>query len=168
MAASSSSVIPTPLADADNEEGHAYIGAQRNLIYMTPSDLSCAYSKSHLLERAQDWYQIFGPALVQNAATDFAQLKATLSNAFPAMHNKKNLEIKFYASQQRRDQEPTNFAYDLLKLNKKLELGMPEEALVDHIFVRLEPQVQEWSETTDQLCGGSKSTKHVPTVRGHI
>ncbi|GFS83463.1 uncharacterized protein TNCV_514031 [Trichonephila clavipes] len=71
---------------------------------------------------------------------DFAQLKAALSKAFPAMENRKDLEIRFYASQQRRDPEPPDFVYDLLKLNKKLELGMSEKALVDHIFVRLEPQ----------------------------
>ncbi|GFW37817.1 uncharacterized protein TNCV_4630221 [Trichonephila clavipes] len=82
-------------------------------------------------------------SLVQNTATDFAQLKAALSKAFPAIRNKKDLEVKFYASQQRRYQEPTDFAYDLLELNKKLELEMSEEALVDHIFVRLEPQVQD-------------------------
>ncbi|GFT08801.1 uncharacterized protein TNCV_663421 [Trichonephila clavipes] len=44
-----------------------------------PSDLSCAYLKGHLLGRALDWNQIFGSALVQNTATDFAQLKALLS-----------------------------------------------------------------------------------------
>ncbi|GFV70926.1 retrovirus-related Pol polyprotein from transposon 297 [Trichonephila clavipes] len=88
-----------------------------------PRDLSDAYLKGHLLGRAQDWYQIFGPALVQNTATDFAQLKAALSKAFPAIRNKKDLEIKFYASQQRRDQEPTDFVYDTLKLNKKTKTG---------------------------------------------
>ncbi|PRD24650.1 UNVERIFIED_CONTAM: hypothetical protein NCL1_43140 [Trichonephila clavipes] len=37
MAASSSSFFRTPLAHADNlGEGHPYIGAQRNLIYITP------------------------------------------------------------------------------------------------------------------------------------
>ncbi|GFW04555.1 uncharacterized protein TNCV_879241 [Trichonephila clavipes] len=50
-----------------------------------PSDLSCAYLKGHLLGRAQDWYQIFGSALVQNTATDFAQLKVALSKSFPAI-----------------------------------------------------------------------------------
>ncbi|GFX77776.1 uncharacterized protein TNCV_1106931 [Trichonephila clavipes] len=50
-----------------------------------PSDLSCAYLKGHLLGRTLDWYQIFGSALVQNTATDFAQLKAALSKAFPAI-----------------------------------------------------------------------------------
>ncbi|GFY12037.1 uncharacterized protein TNCV_4975391 [Trichonephila clavipes] len=84
--------------------------------------------------------------LVQNTATDFAQLKAALSKAFPAIQNKKELETRFYASQQRQNQEPTDFVYDLLKLHKKLELGMSEKALVDHIFVRLEPQVQDYVE----------------------
>ncbi|GFW70904.1 uncharacterized protein TNCV_2864991 [Trichonephila clavipes] len=95
---------------------------------------------------ALDWYQIFGSTLVQNTATDFAQLKAALSKAFPAIQNKNELETRFYASQQRQNQEPTDFVYDLLKLHKKLELGMSEKALVDHIFVRLEPQVQDYIE----------------------
>ncbi|GFX89863.1 uncharacterized protein TNCV_1535101 [Trichonephila clavipes] len=111
-----------------------------------PNDLSCAYLKGHLMDRALDWYQIFGSTLVQNTATDFAQLKAALSKAFPAIQNKKELETRFYASQQRQNQEPADFVYDLLKLHKKLELGMSEKALVDHIFVRLEPQVQDYVE----------------------
>ncbi|GFV79321.1 uncharacterized protein TNCV_71881 [Trichonephila clavipes] len=111
-----------------------------------PSDLLCAYLKGHLLGRALVWYQIFGSTLVQNTATDFAQLKAALSKAFPAIQNKKELETRFYASQQRQNQEPTDFVYDLIKLHKKLELGMSEKALVDHIFVRLEPQVQDYVE----------------------
>ncbi|GFV47187.1 uncharacterized protein TNCV_4544791 [Trichonephila clavipes] len=89
-----------------------------------PSDLSCAYLKGHLLGRALDWHQIFGSTLVENTTTNFAQLKAALSKAFPAIQNKKELETRFYASQQRQNQEPTDFVYDLLKLNKKLELGM--------------------------------------------
>ncbi|GFX70318.1 uncharacterized protein TNCV_2955381 [Trichonephila clavipes] len=114
-----------------------------------PSDLSCAYLKGHLMGRALDWYQIFGSMLVPNTATDFAQLKAALSKAFLAIQNKQNkkeLETQFYASQQRQNQDPTDFVYDLLKLHKKLELGMSEKALVDHIFVRLEPQVQDYVE----------------------
>ncbi|GFS66865.1 uncharacterized protein TNCV_230471 [Trichonephila clavipes] len=46
----------------------------------------------------------------------------------------------------RRNQESTDFVYDLLKLNKKLELGISEKALVDHIFVRLAPQVEDYVE----------------------
>ncbi|GFU70507.1 uncharacterized protein TNCV_2511631 [Trichonephila clavipes] len=110
------------------------------------SDLSFAYLKGHILGRALDWYKIFGSALVQNTATDFAQLKGALSKAFPAIQNKTELETRFYASQQRVNQEPTDFVYDLLKLNKKLKLGKSEKTLVDHIFVRLEPQVQDYVE----------------------
>ncbi|GFX85758.1 uncharacterized protein TNCV_2471601 [Trichonephila clavipes] len=69
-----------------------------------PSDLSCAYLKGHLLRRALDWYQIFGSVLVQNTATDFTQLKAALSKAFPVIQNRKDLETCFYASQQRQNQ----------------------------------------------------------------
>ncbi|GFU10011.1 uncharacterized protein TNCV_1797141 [Trichonephila clavipes] len=89
-----------------------------------PSDLSCAYLKGHPMGRALDWYQIFGSKLVENTATDFAQLKAALSKAFPYIQNKKELETRFSASQQRQNQEPTDFVYDLLKVHKKLELGM--------------------------------------------
>ncbi|GFW13474.1 uncharacterized protein TNCV_1209401 [Trichonephila clavipes] len=77
-----------------------------------PSDLSCAYLKGHLLGRAQDWYQIFGSALEQNTTADFAQLKAAFLKAFPAIQNRKDLEVRFYASQQRQYQEPTDFVYD--------------------------------------------------------
>ncbi|GFW83871.1 uncharacterized protein TNCV_1492121 [Trichonephila clavipes] len=95
---------------------------------------------------ALDWYQIFGSALVLNTATDFAKLKEALSKAFPAIQNKKELKTRFYASQQSQNREPSDFVCDLLKLSKKLELGMSEKALVDHIFVRLEPQVQDYVE----------------------
>ncbi|PRD34863.1 UNVERIFIED_CONTAM: hypothetical protein NCL1_13345 [Trichonephila clavipes] len=69
---------------------------------------------------------------------------------------RKDLESQFYASQQNRDQDPTDFIYDQLKVRIKLGLSMPEEALVDHIFVRLEPLVQDYVEvrnptTTAQL-----------------
>ncbi|GFX74599.1 uncharacterized protein TNCV_1158161 [Trichonephila clavipes] len=111
-----------------------------------PSDLSGAYLKGHLLGRALNWYQIFRSALVQNTATDFAQLKAALSKAFPAIQNRKDLETRCYASQQSQNQEPKDFVYDLLKTQKKLELWMSEKALVDHIFVTLEPQVQDYVE----------------------
>ncbi|GFX91468.1 uncharacterized protein TNCV_3545511 [Trichonephila clavipes] len=123
----SSFANPTPLAHADTSRDVLPRGG-------------------HLLGRALDWYQVFGSTLVQNTATDFAQLKAALSKAFPAIQNRKDIETRFYASQQRQNQEPTDFVYDLLKLNKKLELGMSEKALVDHIFVRLEPQVQDYVE----------------------
>ncbi|GFW25582.1 uncharacterized protein TNCV_1308431 [Trichonephila clavipes] len=115
-------------------------------VYFSGSENVTEFLEGHLLGRALDLYQIFGLTLVQNTATDFAQLKAALSKAFPAIQNKKELETRFYASQQRRNKEQTDFVYDLLKLHKKLELGMSEKALVEHIFVRLEPQVQDYIE----------------------
>ncbi|GFW88222.1 uncharacterized protein TNCV_2649151 [Trichonephila clavipes] len=77
----SSFTNPTPLAHADTSRDVLPRGG-------------------HLLGRALDKCQIFGSALVQNTATDFAQLKAALSKAFLAIQNKKELETRFYASQQ--------------------------------------------------------------------
>ncbi|GFX89642.1 uncharacterized protein TNCV_3710741 [Trichonephila clavipes] len=47
-------------------------------------------SPGEALGRAQGWYQIIGSTLVQNTATDLAQLKA----AFPAIQNRKDLETR--------------------------------------------------------------------------
>ncbi|GFU78789.1 uncharacterized protein TNCV_4791751 [Trichonephila clavipes] len=160
MATSGSSFFPTPLGHDDNlEVGGAaglsglpevYFSKSENVEEFIegidnqikwlepPSDLACAYLKGHLLEWAWDWYEIFGSALVQNTATDFAQSKSALTKTFLVVRNRKDLEIEFYSSQQNMDQEPTDFIYDLLKIHKKLGLGMSEEALVDHIFVRIE------------------------------
>ncbi|GFS56866.1 uncharacterized protein TNCV_2660951 [Trichonephila clavipes] len=90
-----------------------------------PSDLSCAYLKGHLLGRALDWYQIFGSTLVQNTATDFAQLKAALSKAFSAIQNRKDSETRFYASQQRQSQEPTDFP----QVQNYVEVRNPQTAI---------------------------------------
>ncbi|GFU90072.1 uncharacterized protein TNCV_3736291 [Trichonephila clavipes] len=49
--------------------------------------------KGSWLGRALDWYQISGSTLVQNTATDFAQLKAALSKAFSAIQNRKDLHV---------------------------------------------------------------------------
>ncbi|GFW03844.1 uncharacterized protein TNCV_2049601 [Trichonephila clavipes] len=75
---------------------------------------------------------------------DFAQLKSAMTKIFPVVRNRKDLESQFYSSQQNMDQEPTDFIYDLLKIHKKVGLSISEEALVDHIFVRLEPQIQDY------------------------
>ncbi|PRD25774.1 UNVERIFIED_CONTAM: hypothetical protein NCL1_39933 [Trichonephila clavipes] len=77
-----------------------------------------------------------------------------LSKELPAIRNKKDLEIKFYYSQQRRDQEPTHFIYDLLKLHKQLELGKSQEALT--------------RTTSPRISGGLKSSKHGSTIGGVV
>ncbi|PRD23169.1 UNVERIFIED_CONTAM: hypothetical protein NCL1_47148 [Trichonephila clavipes] len=132
MATPGSSFTPTPLGHEEN---------------MT-RDLARVYLKGHLLGSSWDWFDIFGSALVQNTATDFEQLKAALTKNFSVVRNRKDLEIQFYPSQQSRDQEPTDFIY-MLKVHKKHGLSMSEEALVDHIFVRLEPQFQDYVEVTN-------------------
>ncbi|GFV63361.1 uncharacterized protein TNCV_3286031 [Trichonephila clavipes] len=135
----SSYVNPTPLAHAD---------ASRDVLPRggTSQWRPTRFNLYDPEMRNTRGFNVWPETLVQNTATDFAQLKAALSKAFPAIQNKKELETRFYASQQRQNQEPTDFVYDLLKLHKKLELGMSEKALVDHIFVRLEPQVQDYVE----------------------
>ncbi|GFT20131.1 uncharacterized protein TNCV_1945661 [Trichonephila clavipes] len=114
-----------------------------------PSDLSCAYLKGHLQGKALYSYQIFRSALVQNTTTDFEQLKAALSKAFPAIPSRKDLETRFYASQQRQNQKPMDFVYDLLK-TQKIRTGISEKDFVDHILVRLEQQVQDYVEVRNQ------------------
>ncbi|GFX96760.1 uncharacterized protein TNCV_1647951 [Trichonephila clavipes] len=79
----------------------------------------------------------YGPALVQNIAT------AALTKIFPVVRNRKDLESQIYASQRKGDQDLTDFIYDQLKVHIKLGLCMPKEALVEHVFVRLEPQVHD-------------------------
>ncbi|GFS78265.1 uncharacterized protein TNCV_3172201 [Trichonephila clavipes] len=90
-----------------------------NKFFEIPRDLACAYLKGHLLGIARYWFDIFGSALVQNTATDFEQLKVALTKNFPVVRNRKDSEIQFYSSQQSRNQEPTDFIYDLLKIHKK-------------------------------------------------
>ncbi|GFY28891.1 uncharacterized protein TNCV_4720221 [Trichonephila clavipes] len=147
---------PTPLGHEDNLEVRHQPRA--NALQWRPSRFNfpnpevggaardLAYLKGHLLGRARDGFDIFGLAFVQNTATNFEQLKAALTKNFPVVRKRKDLEIQFYSSQQSRDQEPTDFIYDLLKIHKKLGLSMSEEALVDHIFVRLESQEQDYVE----------------------
>ncbi|GFT65606.1 uncharacterized protein TNCV_869071 [Trichonephila clavipes] len=106
-----------------------------------PSNMACAYLKGHLLDRAKDWYKNFGSTLVQDLATDFAQFKEALTKNFPVVWNRNDLEVKFYSAHQSRGQKSTDFIYDFLNVHKKLGLKMFEEALVEHIFARLEPLV---------------------------
>ncbi|GFT08645.1 uncharacterized protein TNCV_662161 [Trichonephila clavipes] len=116
MAASSSSFIPTPLAHADNQgererEGCPYIDAQQKLIYMTPRS---SPGEDHRL------VSDIRVSVSAEYCHRLCAVKSTaLSKTLPAIRNKKDLEIKFYVSQQRSDQEPTDYVYDLLKLQKK-------------------------------------------------
>ncbi|GFW76410.1 uncharacterized protein TNCV_1581891 [Trichonephila clavipes] len=91
------------------------------VFYEIPSNLACAYLKGHLRDKTNDCYEIFGSNLVQETATDFLQLKEALTENFPVVQNRNDLELKFYLVHQK-------------------------EALVEHVFARLEPQVQDYVE----------------------
>ncbi|GFY22564.1 hypothetical protein TNCV_2178251 [Trichonephila clavipes] len=73
--------------------------------------------------------------------TDFDQLKQALKESFPTVPNKAESEARFAVPYQARGQAPTDFAYELLKLQKTLQLDMTEQSLIQHIVNRLEPQV---------------------------
>ncbi|GFV82557.1 transposable element Tcb2 transposase [Trichonephila clavipes] len=86
----------------------------------------------------------FSFTLVQGEETDFEQLKQALTESFPIVRNRPELEARFFASYQTRGQAPTDFVYDLLKIQKSLKLEMTEQKLIEHIANRLEPQVLDY------------------------
>ncbi|GFT01240.1 uncharacterized protein TNCV_3373531 [Trichonephila clavipes] len=119
--------------------------------YEIPTQLACAYLKGHLTGRALDWFVVIG--LLK---TDYAHLKQELSEQFPVVRNRSELETRFYSSSQKHNQRPSDFVYDLLKIHKILKLEMTEEKLIDHIISRLEPQILDYvevrnSQTTSNL-----------------
>ncbi|GFX47689.1 uncharacterized protein TNCV_699431 [Trichonephila clavipes] len=107
--------------------------------YEIPTQLACAYLKGHLTGRALDWFEVLGYRVVEDKATDYAHLKQALSEQFPEVRNRSELETRFYSSSQKHNQKPSDFVYDLLKIHKILKLEMTEEKLIDHIISRLEP-----------------------------
>ncbi|GFW60241.1 uncharacterized protein TNCV_1843221 [Trichonephila clavipes] len=123
--------------------------------YMTPiysrsqntcTQLACAYLKGHLKGRALDWFEVLGYRVIEDKTTDYAHLKQALSEQFPVVRNRSELETRFYSSSQRRDQQPSDFIYELLKIHKVLKLEMSEEKLIDHVVSRLEPQILDYVE----------------------
>ncbi|GFY07586.1 uncharacterized protein TNCV_3650931 [Trichonephila clavipes] len=113
---------------------------------MIPAQLACAYLKGHLKGRALDWFEVLGYRVIEDKTTDYAHLKQALSEQFPVVRNRSELETRFYSSSQRRDQQPSDFIYELLKIHKVLKLEMSEEKLIDHVSSRLEPQILDYVE----------------------
>ncbi|GFV65221.1 uncharacterized protein TNCV_3683181 [Trichonephila clavipes] len=117
-----------------------------NLVYYEiPAQLACAYLKGHLKGRALDWFEVLGYRVIEDK-TDYAHLKQALSEQFPVVRNRSELETRFYSSSQRRDQQASDFIYELLKIHKVLKLEMSEEKLIDHVVSRLEPQILDYVE----------------------
>ncbi|GFV02211.1 uncharacterized protein TNCV_485321 [Trichonephila clavipes] len=114
--------------------------------YEIPAQLACAYLKGHLKGRELDWFEVLGYRVIEDKATDYAHLKQALSEQFPVVRNRSELETRFYSLSQRRDQQPSDFIYELLKIHKVLKLEMSEEKLIDHVVSRLEPQIWDYVE----------------------
>ncbi|GFX34248.1 uncharacterized protein TNCV_3225981 [Trichonephila clavipes] len=75
----------------------------------------------------------------------FALLRMALTNSFPVVRNRSELGTEcFFSSKQARGRSPSDFMYKLLKIQKQLNLGMTEEGLINHIVMRLFPQVNEY------------------------
>ncbi|GFX60656.1 uncharacterized protein TNCV_4917061 [Trichonephila clavipes] len=104
------------------------------------------YLKGHLTGRALDWFEVVGYRVVEDKATDYAHLKQALSEQFPVVRNRSELETRFFASPQKHNQNPSDFVYDLLKIHKILKLEMTEEKLIDHIISRLGAQILDYVE----------------------
>ncbi|GFW00654.1 uncharacterized protein TNCV_2284001 [Trichonephila clavipes] len=69
------------------------------------------------------------PGVVEDKATDYAHLKQALTEQFPVVRNRSELETRFFASSQNHNQKPSDFVYNLLKIHKILKLEMTEEKL---------------------------------------
>ncbi|GFT52897.1 uncharacterized protein TNCV_1460051 [Trichonephila clavipes] len=125
---------------------HHDLEIDRFLSKRIPAQLACAYLKGHLKGRALDWFEVLGYRVIEDKTTDYAHLKQALSEQFPVVRNRSELETRFYSSSQRRDQQPSDFIYELLKIHKILKLEMSEEKLIDHVISRLEPQILDYVE----------------------
>ncbi|GFU57057.1 uncharacterized protein TNCV_1779241 [Trichonephila clavipes] len=114
--------------------------------YEIPTQLACAHLKRHLTGRALDWFEVLGYRVVEDKVTDYAHLKQALTEQFPMVRNRSELETRFFASSQKHNQKSSDFVYDLLKIHKILKLEMTEEKLIDHVISRLEPQIVDYVE----------------------
>ncbi|GFW09854.1 uncharacterized protein TNCV_4251831 [Trichonephila clavipes] len=112
--------------------------------YEIPTQLACAYLKGHLTGRALDWIDVLGYRVVEEKATDYAHLKQALTEQFPMVRNRSELQTCFHASYQNHSQKPSDFVYELLRIHKQLKLDMREEKLLDHVISRLEPQLLDY------------------------
>ncbi|GFV62183.1 uncharacterized protein TNCV_3075171 [Trichonephila clavipes] len=77
--------------------------------YEIPTQLACAYLKGHLTGRALDWFWVLGSRVVEDKATNYAHLKQALTEQFPVVRNRSELETRFFASSQKHNQKPSNF-----------------------------------------------------------
>ncbi|GFW32406.1 uncharacterized protein TNCV_675651 [Trichonephila clavipes] len=134
---SSFRIIPEQYFSGVENVGEFLENMDNNLTYYEiPTQLACAYLKGHLTERALDWFEVLGYRAVEDKATDYAHLKQALSEQFPVVRNRSELETRFFSSSLKHNQKPSDFVYDLFKIHKILKLEMTEEKLIVHIISR--------------------------------
>ncbi|GFV63468.1 uncharacterized protein TNCV_112531 [Trichonephila clavipes] len=69
-----------------------------------PTQLACAYLKGYLTGRALNWFEVLGYRIVEEKAKDYARLKHVLTEQFPVVRNRSELETRFYASYRNHNQ----------------------------------------------------------------
>ncbi|GFW69357.1 uncharacterized protein TNCV_487061 [Trichonephila clavipes] len=84
--------------------------------------------------RALDWFEVLGYRVVEDKVTDYAHLKQALTEQFPVVRYRSELETRINASSQKHNQKLSGVVYDLLKIHKILKLEMAEEKLLDHVI----------------------------------
>ncbi|GFV21397.1 uncharacterized protein TNCV_2371541 [Trichonephila clavipes] len=68
--------------------------------------------------RALYWFEVLGYRVVEDKTTDHTHLKQDLTEQFPVVRNRSELETRFFASSQKHNQKPSDFVDDLLKIHK--------------------------------------------------
>ncbi|GFX83926.1 uncharacterized protein TNCV_4286461 [Trichonephila clavipes] len=94
--------------------------------YEIPTQLACTYLKGHLTGRALDWFEVLGYRVVEDKATDYAHLKQALSEQFPVVRNRSELETRFYSSSQKHNQKPSDFVRLELQILDYVEVRNPQ------------------------------------------
>ncbi|GFY14183.1 uncharacterized protein TNCV_3613721 [Trichonephila clavipes] len=86
--------------------------------------------------QALDWFEVLGYRVVEDKATDYAHLKQALTEQFPVVRNRSELETRFFASSEKYNQKPSDFVYDLFKNPQNLKTRNDGGKLIDHIISR--------------------------------
>ncbi|GFT65690.1 uncharacterized protein TNCV_4440201 [Trichonephila clavipes] len=73
---------------------------------------------------ALDWFDVLGYRVVEDKAKDYAHLKQALTEQFPVVRNRSELETRHSKITTKK---PSDFVYELLKIHKQLKLDTREE-----------------------------------------
>ncbi|GFW30226.1 uncharacterized protein TNCV_3067781 [Trichonephila clavipes] len=89
-------IIPEQCFSGMENEAESLENIDKNLTnYEIPTQLARAYLKGHLTGRALYWFEVLGYRVVEDKATDYAHLKQALTELFPVVRNRSELETRF-------------------------------------------------------------------------